>query len=114
MSREQIGRCSTVHDNLVFLDLRNEEIIYASNRFMIYALFPQCNISIHAMWGLRKQNTVFAIGKSILNRTSNTDVGELAHGYGGGGHCNAGTCQVDHDRAGEVLGELIDRITADG
>ncbi|MCL2645049.1 MAG: exopolyphosphatase, partial [Betaproteobacteria bacterium] len=106
--------CSTVHRNLVVLDLRNEEIIYATNRFMIYALFPECNISIHVMWGLKKQNTVLAVGKSILDRSSQTNVGELMLGYGGGGHEAAGTCQVDNERADDVLNVLISRINADG
>ena len=65
---EQIKRCATVHGNLVVLDLRDEEIIHPTNRFTIYALFPQCNISIHVLWGLKQQNTVFATGKSILDR----------------------------------------------
>jgi len=113
-AKEQIKRCSTVHDNLVVLDLRGEETIYAGNRFMIYALFPKCNISIHAMWGLKKQNTVFATGKSILDRSSKTNVGELMLAYGGGGHEAAGTCQIDNDKANHVLKELIAKITADG
>jgi len=57
---EQIQRCAKIEDNLVVLDLTWEETIYAANRFMIYALFPQCNISLHKMWGLQKQNIVFA------------------------------------------------------
>ena len=65
---EQIQRCATVHKNLVVLDLRSEETIWAANRFLIYALFPETNISIHVMWGVQKQNTVFATGKSILDR----------------------------------------------
>ena len=113
-AQEQIKRCATVHHNLVVLDLRNEETIYAVNRFVVYALFPQCNISIHVMWGLKQQNTVFAIGKSILDRSSNTNVGELCLGYGGGGHLNAGTCQVSNNDAQTVLQELINEITADG
>ena len=59
-----------VHRDLVVLDLRDEETIYAGNRFMIYALFPQCRVSMHVLWGVRRQNTVFAIGKSIIDRTS--------------------------------------------
>lgn len=111
---EQIKRCSTVHGNLVVLDLRGEDTIYATNRFMIYALYPQTNISIHVLWGLNKLNTVFATGKSILNRSSKTDVGSLMLEYGGGGHKNAGTCQVDNDEAERVQAELIERITQDG
>ncbi len=113
-AREQIQRCTTVHANLAVLDLRQEETIYAVNRFMIYALFPQANISIHAMWGVQKQNTVFATGKSITNRSSKTNIGELMLQYKGGGHENAGTCQIANDKAELVLKELIARINADG
>lgn len=113
-AHEQLMRCSTVHNNLVVLDLRNEETIWATNRFMIYALFPQCNISIHVLWGMQKQNTVFATGKSILDRGSKTDVGALMLEFGGGGHNAAGTCQVDNDKAEDSLRTLITRINADG
>lgn len=113
-AREQILRCSRVYGNLVVLDLRDEETIWAVNRFVIYALFPQCNISIHVMWGLKQQNTVFAIGKSILDRSSGTSVGELCLAYGGGGHANAGTCQIANDQVDEALRVIIARINADG
>ena len=96
------------------LDLREQETIYAANRFLIYALFPETNISIHVMWGVQKQNTVFATGKSILDRSSKTNIGELMLKYGGGGHHAAGTCQVDNDKADAVLKELIAQINADG
>jgi nanoRNase/pAp phosphatase (c-di-AMP/oligoRNAs hydrolase) len=112
--KAQLQRCATVYGNLVVLDLRHEPVIYAGNRFMIYALFPDCNISIHTLWGLKQQNTVFATGKSILNRTSNTNIGELMLTYGGGGHANAGTCQVENAQADQVLSALIARINADG
>ena len=113
-AEEQIRRCSTVHGNLVVLDLRHEEVIHPTNRFTLYALFPQCNISIHALWGLRRQNTVFATGKSILDRGSKTNVGSLMLAYGGGGHDAAGTCQVANEDASRVLQELIKAINADG
>lgn len=111
---EQLLRCGKVHGNLVVLDLRDEETIWAGNRFMIYALYPDTHISIHVMWGRQKQNTVFAIGKSILDRSSKTHVGTLCLSHGGDGHEAAGTCQVDNDEANEVLGRIIARITADG
>lgn len=112
--KAQLERCSTVHGNLVVLDLRNEEVIHAGNRFVIYALFPQCNISIHVMWGFQKQNTVFATGKSIFDRSSKTNVGELMLKYGGGGHQAAGTCQVDHEQSEATLAALIEQINQDG
>jgi nanoRNase/pAp phosphatase (c-di-AMP/oligoRNAs hydrolase) len=114
LCKQQIRRCAKVHRNLVVLDLREEKVIFAGNRFIIYALFPETNISIHVLWGLKNQNTVFATGKSILNRTSKTNIGALMLEYGGGGHENAGTCQVSNDMAEDVLGALIQRITSEG
>lgn len=113
-AQEQIRRCASVHGNLVVLDLRDEDVIFAANRFSIYAMFPACNISIHVLWGLRRQNTAFAIGKSIIDRSSKTNVGALCLRYGGGGHQNAGTCQVETVDTGRVLAELIATINADG
>ncbi len=110
----QIKRCATVYNNLVVLDLREEEVIYATNRFMIYALFPQCNISIHQLWGLKKQNVVYATGKSIFDKSSKTNVGELMLKYNGGGHQAAGTCQIDTADAPQALEALIAEIISDG
>jgi nanoRNase/pAp phosphatase (c-di-AMP/oligoRNAs hydrolase) len=111
--KEQIKKNATVYDNLVVVDFRDDEVIHAGNRFLKYALFPQCNISIRIMWGFRKQNTVFAVGKSIFNKTSKTNIGELMLQYGGGGHAAAGTCQVEHEDAERVLKELVEKITSD-
>lgn len=108
---DQLERCITIHDNLIVVDLRPEETIYPGNRFMIYAMHPDCNISMHVMWGLKQQNTVFAVGKSILNKTSDVNIGNLMLEYGGGGHANAGTCQIDNDRAEEIKRELIQKLT---
>lgn len=113
-AKAQLQFCTTVHHNVAVLDLRQEETIYAVNRFMIYALFPDTNISIHVLWGVQKQNTVFAVGKSITNRSSQVNIGALMLSYGGGGHENAGTCQVPNDAAAGVLQELIANINAAG
>ncbi len=109
--KKQIQRCAEVHDKLAIVNLQEEETIYAGNRFMVYALYPECNISMHMLWGRQKQNTVFALGKSVLNRTCPINIGELMLRYEGGGHVNAGTCQIDNDQAVEVKQELIDVIT---
>ncbi len=114
LSMDQIESCAKIHGNVVVLDLRHQEQIYTVNRFIVYAMYPECNISIHIMWGLQKQNTVFAMGKSILDRSSQTHVGKLMLSYGGGGHEKAGTCQISNDRAEQVLAELIQQVNADG
>ena len=110
---QQLHRCTNVHGRLALLDLRQEETIHAGNRFMIYALFPECDISIHLMWGVRQQNTVFAIGKSILDRRSPVDVGSVCLRYGGGGHEAAGTCQIANEDAERVKSELIPILSPD-
>jgi len=112
--KQQIERCTMVHGNLAVLDLLEEETVYVGNRFMIYALFPQCNISMHVMWGRDKQNVVYAVGKSIFDRSSKTNVGELMLQYGGGGHGAAGTCQSDPAMAEIVKQALIAKINDDG
>jgi nanoRNase/pAp phosphatase (c-di-AMP/oligoRNAs hydrolase) len=108
--RRQLERCATVVGDVVVLDLRNEEVIHAGNRFMIYALFPQTTVSVHVLWGRAQQNTVLAVGKSIVDRSSSANIGELMLSYGGGGHANAGTCQVDHEDAERVLAEVVDAL----
>jgi nanoRNase/pAp phosphatase (c-di-AMP/oligoRNAs hydrolase) len=112
-AKAQIQRCATVTGKVVVLDLRKEETIWPTNRFMIYALFPQCSVSIHQMWGLKQQNTVLAVGKSILDRSSKANIGELMLAHGGGGHLAAGTCQVPNDTSDRVLAELVVRLSTD-
>lgn len=106
----QIRRCTTIHGSVAVLDLRNEEVIYAGNRFVIYALFPKCDLSIHVIWGVKQQNTVLAVGKSILNRGSKVRIGDLLLKYGGGGHDAAGACQIANDSVNQVLREIIQLI----
>ena len=112
MFKEQLRRIAKIHDKVVVLDLREEEIIHAGNRFMIYALYPETEISVHVAWGFRKQNTAVMIGKSIVNRGSDVDIGELCLKYGGGGHHNAGTCQLDNDKVDAQLPEIIKALNA--
>lgn len=112
--KDQLKRCTKVDENVAIVDLRNEQTIWPGNRFMIYALNPDTNISVHVMWGKNRQNTVLAVGKSILNKTSNTNIGDLMLKYGGGGHEAAGTCQVDNLRSNQILQEVVDQIKQDG
>ena len=108
--RAQIARIAEVRDNLVVLDLRDEDTIYAGNRFVVYAMYPQCDISLHVMWGREKQNTVYTVGKSIFDRGSPVDVGMLMLSHGGGGHHAAGTCQGSNDGAAAMKAELVEQI----
>lgn len=108
--KAQITDNATVYDNVLVVDLKNEETIYPGNRFVKYALYPETNISIQVIWGLKKQNTVFTVGKSIFNRSSEVNIGEIMLSYGGGGHFNAGTCQVANEDAERLLLEIVDKL----
>ena len=105
--KEQLQRIAKVDGDCVILDLRNEEVIHAGNRFMIYALYPEAKYSIHVVWGFKKQNTAVMIGKSIINKSGVVDIGQLCLAYGGGGHHNAGTCQLANDEVDTLLPFII-------
>lgn len=107
--KAQLERIAKVDGKVVVIDLRNEDTIYSGNRFMIYAMHPEVEISVHVAWGFQKQNTAVMIGKSIVNKNSRVNIGDLCLQYGGGGHANAGTCQLDNDK---VDGELPNIIQA--
>ena len=108
--KAQLKRIVKVYDKVAVIDLRNEEIIYAGNRFMVYAMYPETQISVHVAWGFKKQNTAVMIGKSIVNKKSKVDIGELCLSYGGGGHMNAGTCQLDNDLVDKELPTIIEKL----
>ncbi len=110
--KQQIEKVHKVYDDVVVLYLKDEETIYTGNRFMVYAMYPQAKISVHVMWGLKKQNTAVTIGKSIIDRSSTVNIGEICLEYGGGGHLNAGTCQLDNDKVDEILPDIIKKLNA--
>ncbi len=112
--KEMVLKHTKIEKNLIVTDLRNVETIYTGNRFLIYSLFPEQNISMWIVDGRAKLNCPISVGHSILNRTSNTNVGPLLLEYGGGGHKQVGTCQVPYEEADKVIGELIQRITEAG
>lgn len=108
--KQQLEKVHTIDGDVVILHLKDEDPIYTGNRFLIYAMYPETKISVHVMWGLKKQNTVFTIGKSIVNRSSDVNIGEVCLEYGGGGHMNAGTCQVPNEDADRLLAEIVDKL----
>ncbi|MDR0464476.1 MAG: exopolyphosphatase [Treponema sp.] len=96
--------------NIIKVDLRNVDTIYAGNRFMLYTLYPEKNISMWIIDGRNKMNVAVTVGHSIINRSSNVDVGSMLLGYGGGGHKKVGTCQVANEDANRIIGEIIEKI----
>jgi nanoRNase/pAp phosphatase (c-di-AMP/oligoRNAs hydrolase) len=112
--RDMVRKTTRTDGNVIISDLRGQEPIYAGNRFLVYSMYPEQNISIWAMDGRGKQNCPIAVGHSVINRTSRTDVGSLMLKYGGGGHKAVGTCQVPYGEADRVLTELIAQMKKDG
>ena len=108
--KKQLQEITKIHDKVIVIDLRNQDVIYAGNRFMVYAMYPEIEISVHVAWGFKKQNTAVMIGKSIINKNSKVDIGELCLEYGGGGHANAGTCQLDNDKVDNELPTIIKKL----
>ncbi len=108
--KAQLLRVTKMVGNVAVIYLKDEEIIYTGNRFLIYALFPQAKISVHVMWGFRRKNTAVTIGKSIVDRSSQVDIGEICHYFGGGGHRNAGTCQLPNDEIDGILPDILDLL----
>jgi len=112
--REMLQKHTRLDGNVIITDLRGVETIYTGNRFLVYSLYPEQNISLWIVDGRGKQNCPIAMGHSIIKRTSKTDVGSLLLSYGGGGHRQVGTCQVPYEDADRVIAELIARLKADG
>ena len=107
---EMLKRNAAVHQNVLLVDLRGEEEIYSGNRFTLYGLYPDTNVSIQIIWGLKKQNVVLTVGHSILNRTCMADIGSLMLKYGGGGHMRVGTCQVPTEQAEEAIKDILESL----
>jgi nanoRNase/pAp phosphatase (c-di-AMP/oligoRNAs hydrolase) len=107
---EMVKNHAVVVDNIIKVDLRGVDTIYAGNRFLIYTLYPKQNISVWIVDGRNKSNVAITVGHSITNRTSNADVGSMLLYYGGGGHKQVGTCQVAYDDADKIIGEILNKI----
>ncbi len=108
--KKQLEKVAVVHDKVVVVDLREEDPIYTGNRFMIYAMHPEVEMSVHVAWGFKKQNTAVMIGKSIVNKNSKVNIGDICLSYGGGGHANAGTCQLPNDTVDRELPIIVEKL----
>ncbi|HXG57897.1 MAG TPA: exopolyphosphatase [Thermoanaerobaculia bacterium] len=113
--KELLLRSSFQVGNVVVTDLREVDGgMPVGNRFLIYTLFPQANVSLRVHWGPKKETVIAAVGHSIFNRTCNTSVGDLMSRFGGGGHRGAGTCVLPLDTAAEAIDEILMELQANG
>ncbi len=108
--KEMVLANARIDKNVIILDLRNQKEVFTGNRFLLYSLFPEQNISIQTMWGFQKQNIVITCGYSILKKDATINVGSLMLRHGGGGHHKVGTCQVPVDSADTIIQEIVDEI----
>ncbi|MDR3037701.1 MAG: exopolyphosphatase [Candidatus Adiutrix sp.] len=108
--QNMLKRCCRMVGEVLIIDYREEDNIYAGNRFLVYTMFPECTVSIHVTWGKEKQNVVLAMGNSVLNRTSRANLGSVALHFGGGGHEAVATCQVQAHEVDSVLETIINYI----
>ncbi|HEY5908702.1 MAG TPA: exopolyphosphatase, partial [Vicinamibacteria bacterium] len=105
---------SRLDGNVVVTDFRKVSPLPVGNRFLVYTLFPQANISLRVHWGPTREHVSVAVGHSIFNRTSRTSVGNLMSHYGGGGHKGAGHCLLPTAQAEEKVAEMIATMKKDG
>jgi len=105
--KDMLHKFIKVDENVIVADLRGVETIHTGNRFLMYTLYPEQNISIWIIDGRNKQNCVITVGYSIVNKTATIDVGSMLFKYGGGGHKQVGTCQVPYADAEKIIADII-------
>ncbi|MDR2542687.1 MAG: exopolyphosphatase [Treponema sp.] len=108
--KEMVGQRCKIDGNAIYVDLRGVETIFAGNRFIIYTLYPEQNISVWVVDGRAKINVAITVGYSIINRSSTVNVGSLMLSHGGGGHKQVGTCQVPYDKADAAIADILAKV----
>ena len=107
---DMLKKVTKADDNVIVADLRGIDTIHAGNRFLMYTMYPEQNISAWIVDGKNKQNCSITVGYSIINRSATVDVGSLLLKYGGGGHSQVGTCQVPYEKADTTLAEIVSKL----
>ncbi len=110
MFDEQIKRCSSIYKKLLVVDMRDESTVYAGNRFRMYALYPDTNISMQVSRGNDAITLGISVGKSVFDRSSKVDVGSIMRKYGGGGHTNAGSCQIETSNYESIKSDIVESL----
>ena len=103
---------SRMEKNVVVTDFRNIDPPPVGNRFLVYTLFPEANVSVRIHWGPKKQHVAVVVGHAIFKRTCKVNVGELMSRYGGGGHVGAGSAIVWEESAEEAIQEILRNLQA--
>jgi nanoRNase/pAp phosphatase (c-di-AMP/oligoRNAs hydrolase) len=104
---EMVKKHAKIDQNVILVDLRGQEEIHAGNRFLLYTLYPEQNVSVWVVDGKQKINDVITVGYSVINRTCKVDIGNLMLKYGGGGHTQVGTCQIAHEEADKAIADIV-------
>lgn len=112
--KEHLVADSRVDGNVIITDVRGKKGLPSGNRFLVYTIFPEANVSVRVADGRAGEFVSVQVGHSIFNRTCRTNVGELMAKYGGGGHFGAGTCQPKPQDADRVVGEIVDTLKKNG
>ncbi len=108
--KEMVTEHTHTEGNVIITDLRGVDPIYTGNRFMIYSMYPDQNISAWIVSGRGGKGCSAAVGYSILNKTCKVNVGSLMLKYNGGGHEKVGTCQFSDENMGTDLPAMLDEL----
>jgi nanoRNase/pAp phosphatase (c-di-AMP/oligoRNAs hydrolase) len=98
---------SVMDGNVVVTDFRSVEKVPVGNRFLVYTLFPEANVSVRLQWGPNREFVATTLGHSIFNRTSKANCGEICGKFGGGGHKGAGAVPLKSDSADQKVAEIV-------
>ena len=105
--KEMVTKYTRVEGNVIISDLRGVDPIYTGNRFLIYSMYPEQNISAWIVSGRGGMGCSAAVGYSIINKTSDVNVGSLMLKYNGGGHKKVGTCQFSDENMETELPKML-------
>ena len=108
--KKMVTEHTRVEGKVIITDLRGVEPIYTGNRFMIYSMYPEQNISAWIVSGRGGMGCSAAVGYSIINKTCDVNVGSLMLKYHGGGHKKVGTCQFTDENMATELPKMLEEL----
>ena len=109
-----LRECSTIDENIIFTDSRNLRYFPNGNRYLIYTLFPNQNVSVSIFNRRNSDISVIFCGHNIFNRNCKTNINELLKKYNGSGRERAGSCIIKQNDADEVLKDIMNTLKING